>query len=152
MKKNFIYSICIILILSSCSPSATKEVGSPDPTVTASTPKPTPSPTPVPTPDPTLSPIQENMQTYLNDLVTESDGAMVYADVPYDQVYNVFFGNSWYLLSKEQKEYIVNNLYTNLLNRYKILSGSDGSISLTIYDVNHKIIAKSKLTGGIELK
>lgn len=107
---------------------------------------------PAKTPEPETD-TKNEMQIFLNTLKEDSSNTIVYVEAYTDKIFFVSITNSWYMWSTEQKEYIVNSLYTALKNKLCELTGdNDPIVVLTVLDENQKIIAKSKTSGGMELK
>lgn len=88
---------------------------------------------------------------YVNNIISESDGTIVQIDRASDNVYSIYFTNSWYLLTSEQKEYVANTMWDGTKSAAKNIFSED-VITLNIYAGNTLVAESSVWTDGMKIK
>ena len=88
---------------------------------------------------------------YMTEIVNASDGLITNIRRTKENIYDVYFTNSWYLLSNEEKEYIANTLYDGIKTAAKNIY-SEESISLYIYAGDDVVAESTILSDKMKLK
>lgn len=94
---------------------------------------------------------EEQWNEYASQVVSASNGMITQIIHPNDAVYNVYFTNSWYLLTDEQKEYMANTIWDGMQTAAKNIFGQD-TIALNIYAGNTLVAESSILSGEMKMK
>lgn len=94
---------------------------------------------------------EETWSEYTSEVISASDGMITQILRPNDRVYNVYFTNSWYLLTTEQKEYMANTMWDGMKTAAKNIFGED-TISLNVYAGTTLVAESSLWTGEMKMK
>lgn len=87
---------------------------------------------------------------YREYMINNSNGIVLDVEMYNESVFNMTVSNAWYLSTKEEKQYFCEEVFKNM-KQLMYTDSNNGTISLIIYDESSTKVAKSKLSGGMEI-
>lgn len=94
---------------------------------------------------------KQELEDFKTGLVENSDGGIISVEEYNEGIFQMTVSNAWYLLSDSEKQYFAEEMYSKFILYGKYAYDMD-FISFTIYSESSKILAKSTLMGGMEIK